>query len=81
MLQLKNTTFEIFEINGKFYPVEYSEEKYQVYSIGKDNPPDRDNTRYCAKATDEGIKYVASPSDTKAAARARIYRWKKKIEG
>lgn len=70
--------YRIFEIDGKFYPVEFNEEKYQVYSIGSDNPSE--GGRWVAPATDSGIRYVASACDTRNAAQCKIYRQRKRDE-
>lgn len=69
--------FRIFDIDGKYYAVEMCDE-YQVLSIGSDNPPE--GGRWTAPATDAGIKYVATPCPTRAAARARIRRHRAKYE-
>lgn len=68
--------YTIFEIDGKFYACEYDNLTGNVYSIGNDNP--KDGRRWTARATDDGIKYVASPCNTKSAAKNRIYRQRKR---
>lgn len=63
----------ISQIDGKWYAYRADMEKYQVYGIGSDNPGD--GCLYCARWTDAGIQYVASPSTTRRAAyqKARKY--------
>lgn len=56
-------------IDGKWYAYAASSEQYQVYSIGNDNPPrETGGSRYVARWTDAGVKYVASPSPSRDAA-------------
>ena len=68
----KVTTMKTYirKIEGKWYAFAGDEDKYQVYSIGRDNPDQR-GCRWFANWTDGGIRYVASPSPTRAAAYAK----------
>lgn len=63
----------ITEINDKWYAYEGDLERDQVYSIGRDNP--RENGRWMARWTDEGIKYVSSASPNRKAAVAKARRY------
>ena len=69
---IMSTTF-IKNIDGKWYAFEYIEDHNAVYSIGSDNM--RDGAKWFASPNDSGIKYVASPQKTRAAAyrKARKY--------
>lgn len=62
----------VTDIDGKWYAYEGDEERYQVYSIGSDNP--RGGGEWFAAWTNNGIQYVSSPSPTKAAAVKRARR-------
>lgn len=59
-------------IEGHWYAYEATDDG-QVYSIGSDNPSQ--GGRWVARATDDGIRYVASPSPTRSAAYQRARRW------
>ena len=65
----------IREIGGKWYAFGGSPSNAQVYSIGRDNPAKSSGgTCWCAKWTEEGIEYVASPSPSKQAAMQKARR-------
>lgn len=59
-----NNTY-IREIDGDWYAFAGDKEKVQVYSIGSDNLK---YGRWCARWTDNGIRYVVSKSPTRSAA-------------
>lgn len=54
------------EIDGRWFVFEGDEQNDEVYSVGPDNP--QTNRRWCARWTDAGIQYVATPCKNKAAA-------------
>ena len=58
----------IRQIDGKWYAFEGDVQNNQVLSLGSDNPPPTLGSRYIARWTDKGIKYVSSPSRSRAAA-------------
>ncbi len=65
----------IRKIDGKYYAFAGYDNSNQVYSIGADNPPyGSGGSRWCAKYSDTGIKYVASPSPNRKAAVAKAKR-------
>ena len=53
-------------IDGRWYAFGYDSRNYQVYSIGRDDPAECGC--WFARATDSGIKYVASSSPSRHAA-------------
>ena len=63
----------IQNINGKWYAYAADAERYQVYSIGRDNPAG--GRCWVSKWTDAGVMYVASPSPTRAAAYQKARKW------
>lgn len=58
-------------IDGEWYAFEGNKERNQVYSIGSDST---DTGAWFASWTNSGIKYVASPSPTRDAARKKAQR-------
>lgn len=58
-------------IDNAWYAFGGDTDKNQVYSIGRDNP---DEGKWFATWTDTGIKYVSSPSPSKAAAYSKAKR-------
>lgn len=61
----------IQQIDGKYYAFAGDDIRYQVYSIGADTP--REGTWF-AKWTNDGIKYVSSPSPNRTAAKKKAQR-------
>lgn len=55
----------ISKIDSKWYAYAGDTQKYQVYSIGSDNPSDG---RWFARWSDKGIRYVASASASRSGA-------------
>ena len=70
---LRRTNCAIWEIDGKFWPVQNFGDN-QVTDIGGRDAPAQPGTRWVAGRSESGVKYVASPSPTKKAALARIVR-------
>lgn len=72
---MTNNTY-ISQIDGRWYAYAANASANQVYSIGSDTIAAKQQgcRCYCAKWTDDGIKYVSSPSPTKNAAIARARR-------
>ena len=65
----------ITKIEEKYYAFAGNPDKNQVCSIGADNPDKASGgERWFAKWTDAGIKYVASPSPSRDAARKKAQR-------
>lgn len=64
----------ITKIDNQYYAFAGDANKNQVYSIGADNPSKGDGDRYFAKWTDNGIKYVSSPSPSRTAAYKKAQR-------
>lgn len=59
----------ITEIDGKWYAFEGDTNNDRVYSIGSDNPPREScGSRWFARWTNEGIKYVSTSSPSRSAA-------------
>lgn len=56
----------ISKIDGKWYAYAGDSDKFQVFSIGNDNP--NDSGRWYAAWTADGIKYVATPLMTRRGA-------------
>lgn len=70
---LSRTDYEVWEIDGKFWPVQrYS--NFQVVDIGGRDKPPSPSSNYIARRCEAGVKYVSSPSPTRRAALARICR-------
>lgn len=63
----------IKEIDGKWYAFGIDEFHHQAYSIGSDCPDD--GGLWIARWSDEGIKYVASPSKSRSGAYQKARRW------
>lgn len=66
---MSSTKTYVKQIDGKWYAFAANYEDYQVFGIGRDCPPVSSGCYcYCAKWTDNGIKNVATPSPSRAAA-------------
>lgn len=65
-----DTTY-IRNVDGKWYAFAQGDDKWQVLSIGADNPP---TGRWYASRTDAGIRYVATPSPNRKAAVSKARR-------
>ena len=66
MDEIYNDLTYIRKIDGKWYAFAGDPQKYQVYSIGLDNP--KEGGRWFANWTEAGITYVASASPNRSAA-------------
>ena len=65
----------IKKIDSKWYAFAGDNNKGQVYSIGSDNPSkESGGSRWFARWTENGIKYVASPSPSRSAAYSKARR-------
>lgn len=65
----------ITKIEDRYYAFAGDTNSNQVYSIGNDNPAkSTGGSQWFAKWTNAGIKYVASPSPSKAAAVSKARR-------
>lgn len=69
---LEKANCAIWEIDGQFWPVQNFGDG-QVCDIGGRDAP-HGGGRWVARATESGVKYVSTPSPTRAAALARIRR-------